>query len=166
MLGVPTPLAAAACFSRLGALRLHRLGPPGTPSTTRVMICPRSRWCSVLGPHVLPFTPSAGTTNTRIIKSSSSYQKPTDFCPCISPVTSTNAHFLQNSSVITQPSPKSNFFWVLSLNMKFIVIESYLHSVINRSSLKRNVNKRNKNCLHKKCHATKQDTHFSTMLFL
>lgn len=78
MLGVPPALAAAACFSRLGALRLHRLGPPGTPSTTRVMICPRSRWCRVLGPHVLPFTPSAGTTNTRIIKSSPSHQKPTN----------------------------------------------------------------------------------------
>lgn len=96
MLEVPPPLAAAACFSRLGALRLHRLGPPGTPSTTRVMICPRSRWCSVLGPHVLPFTPSAGTTNTRIIKSSSSYQKPTNLT-LDPPMTFINALFLQNS---------------------------------------------------------------------
>lgn len=42
-------------FSRLGALLLHRLG--------RLMIWPRSRWWHVLGPHVLPFTPSAGTTH-------------------------------------------------------------------------------------------------------
>lgn len=50
--------APVLVLSRFGALFDHSAVLFGLGLS---MIWPRSRWCNVLGPHVFPFTPSAGT---------------------------------------------------------------------------------------------------------